>query len=75
LVFSHEYPLFLSKSFITTCYRKCGKPNCRCVRGEKHPFIDLGYRVHKDGKLKQKVKYLKAYEVDAVRDQLYQLKG
>lgn len=62
-------------AFIATYYRKCGKPNCRCVRGEKHPFIGLGYRVCKDGKLKQKVKYLKACEVDAVRDQLYQLKG
>lgn len=64
-----------NNSFLTTYHRKCGKPNCRCVRGEKHPFVGLGYRVRKDGKFKQKVKYLKAHEVDAVRDKLYQLKG
>ena len=65
----------LGNAFITTYYRKCGKPNCRCANGEKHPFTGLGYRIRKDGKLKQKVKYLKAGDVDAIRDQLYQLKG
>lgn len=67
--------LILANSFLTTYYRKCGRSNCRCVHGEKHPFVGLGYRVRKDGKLKQKVKYLKANEVDVVRNQLYQLKG
>lgn len=24
------------------CYRTCGKPNCKCARGEKHRSVNIG---------------------------------
>ena len=33
---------FLLKGSLNQVYRKCGNPNCRCARGEKHgPFYLL----------------------------------
>jgi hypothetical protein len=35
---------FLS-GYVCVQYRKCGKPNCRCARGEKHgPYYYLSWR-------------------------------
>jgi hypothetical protein len=45
-------------------YIRCGKPNCKCVRGELHGayyyhFVRIGGRLRK--------RYLKASEVEAVK--------
>ena len=44
-------------------FKKCGKPNCKCARGELHSTYY--YFVRMDGKLK--AQYLKASEVEKVQ--------
>jgi hypothetical protein len=43
--------------------RRCGRPTCRCARGQPHPYHALFWR--QDGRLVKK--YLKRDEVEAVR--------
>ena len=44
-------------------FKKCGKPNCKCSRGELHPTYY--HFVRENGKLK--TRYLKAGEVEQVQ--------
>ncbi len=44
-------------------FKKCGKPNCKCARGERH--LSFYYFVRVDGKLK--ARYLRKSEVAEVR--------
>jgi len=41
----------LVHGYLDTRYQKCGKPNCRCTRGEKHETFVLVLR--KEGKTTQ----------------------
>lgn len=43
--------------------RACGRPTCRCGRGEEHVGVYLFWR--EGGRLRKR--YLKAHEVEAVR--------
>ena len=45
-------------------YRRCGRPNCHCRDGERHPAYYLFWRQR--GRLRKR--YLKASEVEDVRD-------
>lgn len=44
-------------------FKKCGKPNCKCVRGELHSTYY--HFVRENGKLK--TRYLKASEVEEIQ--------
>jgi siroheme synthase (precorrin-2 oxidase/ferrochelatase) len=44
-------------------YRSCGRPNCRCQRGERHPAHYLFWRV--DGRLRKR--YIKSDDVEVIR--------
>ena len=44
-------------------YRVCGRPNCRCRSGQRHPAHFLFWR--QDGKLRKR--YIKPKDVEAVR--------
>ena len=35
----------LIHGYLSTRYQKCGKPNCRCTRGEKHEIFVLVFRL------------------------------
>jgi hypothetical protein len=48
---------------LSQSYRRCGKPNCRCVDGEKHPLWQLTFMV--DGK--KRVERIPEEWVDEVR--------
>jgi hypothetical protein len=62
----HETLDWLPQMMIGTVhvqYRTCGRPTCRCRRGQRHPAHYLFWR--QDGKLKKR--YLRADEVETVR--------
>jgi len=45
----HQRP-FLCGSLVTM-HRTCGKPGCKCTRGELHPGLYLALRVGKERKM------------------------
>lgn len=45
----HEEPLVLGS--LVTMKRTCGKPGCKCTRGEPHPGLYLALRVGKERKM------------------------
>ena len=45
----HEEPLVLGS--LVTMKRTCGKPGCKCTRGELHPGLYLALRVAKERKM------------------------
>ena len=50
---------------------RCGKPNCRCARGEKHgPYWYLVYRRIKGGRWRQRKVYVPRDQVSAVKSWL-----
>ena len=38
------------EGYVCVLKRKCGKPNCRCARGQLHPRLCLAY--YQEGKMK-----------------------
>ena len=67
--------LIPSNACLVIFHRKCGKSNCRCAKGEKHPFTGLKYRVKEHDRVIQKVKYLPSNSVAKIRQLLWQTKG
>lgn len=56
---------------LVTIAHKCGKPSCRCNRGNLHKATALKYRING----KQKMKYVRKADVERVKRQLYEVKG
>ena len=52
-------------------YVRCGKPGCRCSQGREHgPYWYLRFRRLERGVWTQRKRYVPAYDVDRVRNQL-----
>ena len=57
--------------YLVAEYVRCGKPNCRCERGQKHgPYWYLYFRRLEDGVWRQRKRYVSANRVQAVRQWL-----
>ncbi len=63
--------LFPLNACLVSSAHRCGKPNCKCVRGHHHQSTALKYRING----KQKMKYVRKSDIQIVRAQLYQAKG
>jgi len=48
----------------SVAYRKCGKPTCRCARGEKHPYN----RITWSERAKSKIKTIPSQDVDWAKE-------
>jgi len=50
---------------------RCGKPNCRCQRGQRHgPYWYLVYRRLEDGRWRQRKRYVPKAEISKLHRQL-----
>jgi len=57
--------------YLVAEYVRCGKPGCRCQRGEKHgPYWYVHFRRLENGTWRQRKRYVPRDQVDVVRAHL-----
>ena len=63
---AHEDPILCGS--VVRMNRKCGKPNCKCTRGERHESLCLAMKVAGKRKMVHIPKELEASVIEAVED-------
>ncbi len=57
--------------YLVAEYVRCGKPGCRCQRGQRHgPYWYLRFRRLENGVWRQRKRFIPAAQVKAVRERL-----